>query len=157
MEASNTFKKAIYSQPNYVVEEFYERSVGLIFEKEEDDVRIEARCWSNSTLSGYQRDEDIPLERTQSTTTTASKASSSSNSLGSARVSHTDNLLHTAASRPTCLDGDNDPTDIQSLQRPPSNPDALTSDPDNVIDLDISRLADFIEVSKTHCLLPTRG
>jgi len=145
MDVSVNFKQALYSQPNSVVEEFYERAVGLIFEKDEDDVRIEVRCWSNSTLSGYERDGEGSLKQTQSTT-----ASALNTPHESTRVSYADDDRSTEASRPIPSDGDIAIKDPQVLPCHSSSLIAPDSDPDNIVDLDVDRLVAFVHVRLKH-------
>jgi ribosomal protein L21E len=47
---------------NSVTEEFYEREVGSIFEKEEDCIKVEVRCSSSATLSGYERNGQVLIQ-----------------------------------------------------------------------------------------------
>ncbi|KAH5568152.1 hypothetical protein HBI25_052550 [Parastagonospora nodorum] len=55
MTASADFLRTLYAQPNSVTEEFYERGVGSVFDKEDDDLRLECWCWSGLTLREYTR------------------------------------------------------------------------------------------------------
>jgi hypothetical protein len=47
---------ALSSRLNSVTEEFYERSAGSIFEKDEDRVKIEVQCYSSVELLEYGKD-----------------------------------------------------------------------------------------------------
>jgi hypothetical protein len=60
-----------------VAEESYDRIVGLIFEKEDDKAKVEARCWSELDLRLFQRNgtsalhaeaRDVSLERPSAVT-----------------------------------------------------------------------------------------
>jgi hypothetical protein len=58
--ATDYFKEMLHFCRNSVVEEFYERSVGSIFEKEENDASLEVWCWTNLDLNRFEKpDESI--------------------------------------------------------------------------------------------------
>ena len=66
MTASADFLRTLYAQPNSVTEEFYERGVGSIFDKEDDDLRLECWCWSNLTLYEYTRVKRASVQQVHS-------------------------------------------------------------------------------------------
>jgi hypothetical protein len=55
MATSDYFRHTLLLEQDSVAEESYDRTVGLIFEKESEKAKLEARCWSELDLSSYQR------------------------------------------------------------------------------------------------------
>jgi hypothetical protein len=58
MASTVHFGRVLHSQRSTVTSEFFDRTAGLIFEKEHKKTRIEARCWTNSDLSQFRRDQE---------------------------------------------------------------------------------------------------
>jgi hypothetical protein len=71
--ASDHCSRILFRERNSVVDEFYERTAGLIFEKEEENEEVEARCWSILDLDRY-RTQDTALTQTATISTTLEAA-----------------------------------------------------------------------------------
>ena len=64
MATSNFFRRTFDVEQDPVADEYYERTVGLVFEKEDEAAKVEVRCWSIFDLESYQtRDAQLePIE-----------------------------------------------------------------------------------------------
>ena len=150
MPATEKFRKAS-SELNSTSQEFYDRSFGTVFEKEETNVKIEARCWSTFNLGGYGKDEPTPLQcvSTKSPTVSHSEVSSVAREAACELHSHIDtntDIDQTAGQRTQSSAGC-----TRGLQSLPSNPTAALSQL-SIIDLDIAKLSHFIRVSSVSAL-----
>jgi hypothetical protein len=64
MANTEYLRRAMYLQQNSVMEEFCERSVGHIFEKDENGSTIEVRFRSNSDYSKYEKNQRLSVQTT---------------------------------------------------------------------------------------------
>lgn len=78
--ATEFFHQSICLQRNSVAGEFYERNVGLVFEKEETRTRMELRCWSDLDLDAYKRKRESPADQGPSLADTSGCAEQSKQS-----------------------------------------------------------------------------
>jgi hypothetical protein len=63
MAISDFYRRTLYLEQDPVADKFYERTVGLVFEKENEKARVEVRCWSDLDLEPYRtRDNQLPSE-----------------------------------------------------------------------------------------------
>lgn len=57
MTTTQRFQQLVHIECSSVEEEFFERASGLTFEKVDDQVKIEVRCWSSLDLSHFHNHE----------------------------------------------------------------------------------------------------
>jgi hypothetical protein len=127
MATSDFFRRTLYLEQDPVADEFYERSVGLVFEKDDEKARVEVRCWTALDLESY-RVKDIQLAVSEAGGTLIPNESSSE-------------LRNNTAQSATRELGAPDTEDI-------SGPILHTSQPARfaIIDLDLAQLRRFTQV-----------
>jgi hypothetical protein len=129
------FETTLHMARCSVSDEFFERSAGLIFEKEQGRVRIEARCWTDGDLSLYRRaDESL------STPNAFSVGSPQCDSIAlGERVTSELAAEHEPAGNPPA--GGTFPSGLPTSAGSQALPQKLI-----VVDLDTTKLVDFILV-----------
>ncbi|KAF2035537.1 hypothetical protein EK21DRAFT_96760 [Setomelanomma holmii] len=142
MTTTESFKRMLYLQRNSVADEYYERDIGFVFEKEETKAKIEVRLWTNLDLTAFIRKNELqpnPLGRPS----TASGDQCTRAPATLVTVDPKDDSYLTDATIPAAVGCTNThPENTEHVATDLSVPHYFT------IDLNIARLRDFLKITK---------